>query len=121
MKNAHSQPLIALTCIFVMFVFGLFCFRKQNRTPVQVQKIPAAALADSAVQIRTDDMDIVNINTATSDQLQALPGIGPVLADRIVSYRRKHGAFGSIGELMHVEGIGEATLETIWDLVTTGG
>lgn len=53
----------------------------------------------------------VDINTADVLQLQTLPGIGPVLAERIVQYREEHGPFQSVEELLQVKGIGEVTLE----------
>ena len=49
----------------------------------------------------------VNLNTATLDQLESLPGIGPVLAQRILDHRTEHGPFTSIDELKDVSGIGE--------------
>ena len=49
----------------------------------------------------------VNINTATAEQLTALPGIGAKLAARIVEHRQKSGAFKSVQELMNVKGVGE--------------
>ena len=49
----------------------------------------------------------VNLNTATVEQLTALPGIGPALAGRIVEYRQKSGSFHSTREVMNVKGIGE--------------
>ena len=52
----------------------------------------------------------VNINTAAKKELDALPGIGEVLAQRIIDYRNAHGAFGSVDELVKVKGIGEKTL-----------
>lgn len=78
------------------------------------------AQTESAAEAPTEAV-IVDINTATSEQLQTLPGIGPVLAQRIIDYRNEYGTFDSIGELINVSGIGEKKLEAIWDLVTTGG
>lgn len=60
----------------------------------------------------------VNINTATQDELDSLPGIGPSLAERIISYREENGKFKSTDELQNVKGIGNAKFEDIKDKVT---
>jgi competence protein ComEA len=59
----------------------------------------------------------VHLNTATLEQLDGLPGVGPVTAQRILNYRTKHGAFSSVDELDAVPGIGPARLDTLRDLV----
>jgi len=51
----------------------------------------------------------VNLNTATSEELTALPRIGDIVAARIVAYRKKNGSFTKVEELMNVKGIGEKT------------
>jgi competence protein ComEA len=60
----------------------------------------------------------ININTATTEELDTLPGIGPALAQRIIEYREDNGSFKSIEAIVGVSGIGEATLEKIRDLIT---
>lgn len=60
----------------------------------------------------------INLNTATSEELQSLPGVGPVMAERILEYRDSYGAFQSTQELLEVSGIGEKTLEQLQDLIT---
>jgi competence protein ComEA len=60
----------------------------------------------------------VNLNTATLAQLDSLPGVGPVLAQRILDYRDQHGGFRSITDLRHVDGIGDARFDELKDLVT---
>lgn len=60
----------------------------------------------------------VNINTATAEQLQSLPRIGPAMAQRIITWREAHGGFRSVDELDAVPGIGPTLLETLRPLVT---
>ena len=61
---------------------------------------------------------LVNVNTATAEELETLPGIGEVLAATIIQYREEHGPFTSVDQLLDVSGIGEVTLEEIRELVT---
>jgi competence protein ComEA len=59
----------------------------------------------------------VHLSTATLEQLDALPGVGPVTAQKILDYRREHGAFRSVDELDAVPGIGPARLDELRGLV----
>ena len=61
---------------------------------------------------------LVHINSATSDELQRLPGVGPVIAKRIVEYRRRVGRFVKPEQLMDVKGIGPKTFEKMRPFVT---
>jgi competence protein ComEA len=60
----------------------------------------------------------VHLSTATLAELDALPGVGPVTAQKILDYRAQHGAFTSVDELDAIPGIGAARLEQLRDLVT---
>ena len=124
MKNARLHAMILLTCTFAAFILGLFAGRNVGRTPVQIRSLPAvttAATEEVTANTAPTEPLIIDLNTATSEQLQTLPGIGPVIAERIVAYREEYGAYETVGELMNVEGVGEKKLEAIWDLVTVGG
>lgn len=61
---------------------------------------------------------IVDLNTATAEQLETLPGVGPATAMAILSYRDEHGPFASVDDLLEVRGIGDAKLEQIRALAT---
>lgn len=74
------------------------------RTEEEYEPLPAPAL--------------VNLNTATSEELQTLPGVGPVTAQRIVDYRESYGAFQNTNEILEVSGIGQKTFEQLQDLIT---
>lgn len=74
----------------------------------------AAGAAESGAALPSGP---VRLNTATVEQLDALPGIGPVTAQKILDYRQQHGAFASVDELDAVPGIGPARLEQLRELV----
>lgn len=59
----------------------------------------------------------INLNTATLDQLESLPGIGEVIGQRILDYRQQHGPFHSVDDLLNVSGIGPSHLADVKDLV----
>lgn len=67
----------------------------------------------------TEDVsEIININTASNQQLQELPGVGPTYAARIVGWREENGSFTSKDQLMEIKGIGEKRLADIKPLIT---
>ncbi len=65
-----------------------------------------------------EEDDMVNLNTASAEELTSLPGIGEVLAARIVAYREEHGPFQTLDDLMQVSGIGSKVVEEIRDRAT---
>ena len=130
--------LVILTCVFAAFLGGFHIGRKMNRSPVHIYQITPAANSQPQALEEAEDADEeeevteetetgvvfpLNINTATIPELDQLPGIGPVLAQRIVDYRDAHGGYKAMEELVKVNGIGDAKLMEILDLITveTGG
>ena len=128
MKNKVSVLLAVVTALFVGFTLGLFIGRNTGSgtvtlaVPAQMQTAPTTAATAAAETVPEETVSFpVNINTADADTLTALPGIGQVLAERIVAYRRQNGPFRVIEEITKVEGIGEKKAEAILDLITVGG
>jgi competence protein ComEA len=60
----------------------------------------------------------VNLNTASAEELEKLPGVGPATAQAIITWRREHGGFRSVQDLLEVRGIGPAKLDSLRDQVT---
>ena len=86
-----------------------------RRLPAAATGSPAAAPAGSAAG--TPSAGPVHLNTATVEQLDALPGIGPVTAQKIIDYRQENGAFASVDDLDAIPGIGPKRLEQLRELV----
>lgn len=126
MKNKLPALIAVVTALFVGFTMGLFLGRNSGGSvtvsvPARVQTaLPEATEPASSVPEETVQFP-VNINTADAEVLTALPGIGRVLADRIVAYRTQNGPFRVIEEITNVEGIGEGKAEAILELITVGG
>jgi comEA protein len=74
----------------------------------------------SAFEIYSEEIipEKININTASLEELETLPRIGPVIANRIIEYRKTYGKFQSIEEITKVKGIGKKTFEKIKKMIT---
>ncbi len=62
--------------------------------------------------------DLININTAEKEDLEKIPGVGPVTAQKIIDYREGHGTFNKIDDMKNISGIGEKTFEKMKDKIT---
>jgi competence protein ComEA len=91
---------------------------------VAIAVVPAAAQQKSSpaksaeAKVTATPSAPVNLNTATQAQLEALPGLGPKVAQRILEYRQKNGNFKKVEDLMNVKGIGEKSFLKLKPLVT---
>lgn len=83
-----------------------------------VAATPGEAAAKKAPQASPDAP--VDLNTATTEALISIPGIGKVMAERIVAWREEHGPFRRVEDLMKVKGVGEKTFEKLRPYVKVG-
>ena len=97
-----------------MFLCGLLVLARQDRLEARSALLTAEPEHTVTAEEVTPVMDL---NAATSEELEALPGIGEELAGRIVDYRAEHGGFSSVEELLEVPGIGEGKLAALEGLV----
>jgi competence protein ComEA len=85
---------------------------------VQAPPGPPGAAGAGEPGVGSGAAGLVNLNTATMAELDGLPGVGPVLAQRIIDHRERHGAFRAVEDLRQVTGIGEARFGQLRELVT---
>ena len=86
-----------------------------EQKPNQSSSVKSSSKAESVPPQPTQNNCLININTASADELQPLSGIGQVKAHAIISYRETNGAFTNVDDIVNVKGIGEKTLEKIRD------
>ena len=79
------------------------------------------AVATGAIAADTGSAGVVNVNTASVNELQYLPRVGPALAGRILEFREANGPFEDVSELVAVKGIGETSLEKLRPFVAVSG
>ena len=132
MKIKKQNIPVIFTALFLMLTLGFFLGRNLIRPAVTTSRIaptvqtlpptlPSAPVSTEAETVPEPAFPI-NINTASAEELAYLPGVGPVLAERIVQWREQNGGFFSSAEdLLNVEGIGPVRLEEILPYITIGG
>lgn len=119
--------LLAMTLVFLLLTGAIFVLRSRSGGAEYVvrnetmraaeEETPPASVLEEEPPVPSAENPL-NINMADAAALDTLPGIGPVLAGRIVEYRSTHGAFSKKEDLMLVEGIGEGIYGDLGDVIT---
>ena len=121
MKKYGSCILVVITLVFAAFMVGLLIGRNMNHSSVSIHTASSNDRKENPTVAETSAPAVsgkININTASPETLDTLPGIGPTLALRIVEYRTTHGPFQNLVDLTNVEGIGTKTLTQILEMIT---
>lgn len=92
--------------------------QQQIYVPRQGEESPVPTISEGVPHRTASTAPRININTATAEELQQLPRVGPTLAQRIVAYREMYGPFRTPEDLMRVSGIGETVFAAIRDYIT---
>ena len=125
MKKLEKGEIIA-AALGALFIAGaLFWAAGASRGGVTAEKaaLSAAVLAGAGTET-SDELspgEVVDINTADEAELEKLPGVGAVLAGRIIAYRQANGPFGAIEDIMKVDGVGQGKFDAVKDCITIGG
>jgi competence protein ComEA len=93
----------------------------QHRRILPVILVALAATVVAGAADSSQPSGVVNINTASSEELQMLPRVGPALAGRIIEFRQANGPFQTIDEILAVKGIGESSFEKLEPWIVTSG
>ena len=128
MRKPKLSVLVLITLLFVVFTGGYLLGISQRKSHItvsvsrEIQEKPLKTATDEiAATEEKHTVFPVALNYADKEDLMTLPGIGDVLAQRILDYRKAHGKFSSVEELLNVEGIGQKRLEQMLNLIVIGG
>ena len=107
-KNASKKPRRSSLVARRELPYGI---EKNAPSPYEVRPVHVSTPKPLAAAVKETGM--VSLNSATAEQLDSLPGVGPATASKIIAYREEHGGFSSVDELLSVKGIGPKKLEAM--------
>lgn len=117
MKKYIPIIYVSITALFIGVLIGLLLAKANGHTTLVLSRQWKEKYAISET-VLPETAGLLNINTATVDELCLLPGIGKGTAKKIVDYRKQNGVFIVLEDLLEIKGIGKSTLDKIKDYIT---
>ncbi len=108
--NFLHKLFLCLTAAVLIFFIGFYIGYNNGETTINIETFERSA--------ESTETGLININTATSEELDLLPGIGPALASAIIEYRETNGEFTNTEDIMNVKGISLNVYRNIKTLIT---
>jgi competence protein ComEA len=120
MKKACLFFFLGLTIFLLGVICGIIIGRQVYGSTINIQQTPHYSNSDNNENTSPTESYVllVDINSASVDLLDTLPGIGPATAQKIVDYRQSNGPFHAKEDLLNINGIGKEKLAAIYDLIT---
>ena len=125
--NLKMLIIVSAAMVITVLSFSLGYFKAKmdfqkysDSYTVSVEKIAEVTAPEEETTTSDDTTLLININTASAAELEALPGIGPVIAERIVAHREANGEFQNRYSIMDVPGIGAGIYDKIKDSICVG-
>jgi competence protein ComEA len=120
MKYSFYEKLVLIILSVLLLIGSVILYVRHSRPYREITVIENGVteeLSISQVEELLREKRKININESSAEELTIVPGIGEVLAGRIVEYKENHGSFYSVNDLLNVPGIGEKKLEKIKEYV----
>lgn len=116
MKKA-TIIMVIITSVFICTILGIFIGRMTTDGSITVHT-GMSVRTETINEEETTPSGLININTASAEQMQELPGIGASMAEEIINYREQNGPFESKRDLLKVKGIGQKTYDELKNMIT---